>query len=525
VGSSIDGLVSGLNTTQIIQQLMAVERLPEQQLTQSKTDSQNRASLLQSLNSLVSSLRTAATAFAPDSVLTKSAWVSTSATSSNSASVSAIADSTAVPGSATFTVTQIASAGSAVSSGSVSSTTTPVATGPITVSKGLDAVGFASIDGGLSQDSTHTFAVTAINGGANFSIVVDGQTNGAVTVPASTTGPLTLTGANGDAIAVTVGTLHEGTASTSSVSVGSGSLTDIAKAISASGVGVQATVVGVSSSAYKLQLSSTTTGSASDITINSGAFDKAPSLGNMVTLGAGSDTVLHVGPVNGGFDVTSPSTSVTSLLPGVTISVLKADPNTPVTVSVATDTAGIADKMKALVDAANAVNAFVGSKSGYDATSKASGPLAGLSMLRGLQQQIANAAMGSTTSTPSADGVMLERDGTISFDRAKFLDAYAKNPSAVQATMTTMAQALYDQSKAAADPVSGYITAQIKSQQDAVTRYTADIADFEDRMTLKQQGLERQFAALETALGQMQSQGQWLSGQLGQLSSGSASGN
>jgi len=91
--------------------------------------------------------------------------------------------------------------------------------------------------------------------------------------------------------------------------------------------------------------------------------------------------------------------------------------------------------------------------------------------------------------------------------------------------MTTMAQALYDQSKAAADPASGYITAQIKSQQDAVTRYTADIAAFEDRMTLKQQGLERQFAALETALGQMQSQGQWLSGQLGQLSSGSASGN
>jgi len=401
-----------------------------------------------------------------------------------------------------------------------------VATGPITVSKGLDAVGFASVDSGLSKDSTHTFAVTAINGGTDFSIVVDGQTNSAVTVPASTTGQMTFTGSNGDAISVTVGTLHESTASTSSVSVGTGSLTDIAKAISASAVGVQATVVGVSSSAYKLQLSSTTTGSASDITINSGAFDLAPALGNMVTLNGGSDTVLHVGGTSAAaYDVTSSSADVTTLLPGVTISALKADPNAPVTVSVATDTGGIADKMKALVDAANAVNAFVSSKSGYDATSKTSGPLAGLSMLRGLQQQIANAAMGSTTSTPSADGVMVQRDGTISFDRAKFLDAYAKNPSAVQATMTTMAQALYDQSKAAADPVSGYITAQIKSQQDAVTRYTADISDFEDRMTLKQQGLERQFAALETALGQMQSQGQWLSGQLGQLSSGSASGN
>src|SRR6476646_2688921 len=152
MSSSIDGLVSGLNTTQIIQQLMAVERLPEQQLTQSKTDSQNRATLLQSLNSLVSSLRTAATAFAPDSVLTPSAWASTTATSSSSTSVSAVASSTATPGSATFTVTQVASAGSAVSSGSVSSTTAPVASGPITVSKGLDAVGFTSVDSGLTAD-------------------------------------------------------------------------------------------------------------------------------------------------------------------------------------------------------------------------------------------------------------------------------------------------------------------------------------------------------------------------------------
>ena len=30
---AIDGLISGLNTTQIISQLMQVERLPEQQLT------------------------------------------------------------------------------------------------------------------------------------------------------------------------------------------------------------------------------------------------------------------------------------------------------------------------------------------------------------------------------------------------------------------------------------------------------------------------------------------------------------
>ena len=42
---AIDGLVSGLNTTQIISQLMQVERLPEQQLTDHKTASQTHGQL------------------------------------------------------------------------------------------------------------------------------------------------------------------------------------------------------------------------------------------------------------------------------------------------------------------------------------------------------------------------------------------------------------------------------------------------------------------------------------------------
>ena len=96
--TSVDGLISGLNTTTIISQLMAAERLPEQQLTNAKAASQTRVSTFQTLNSLASSLATAAKAFAPDSVTTQSTWASTTATSSNTSLAGASTSTGAVAG-------------------------------------------------------------------------------------------------------------------------------------------------------------------------------------------------------------------------------------------------------------------------------------------------------------------------------------------------------------------------------------------------------------------------------------------
>ena len=120
---AIDGLISGLNTTQIISQLMQVERLPEQQLTDHKTASQTLVSTMQGLNSLFTTLQTAANAFVPDSITKQSAWGSTTGTSSAPTLAGVTTGPTALPGSARFTVTSVASAASVVSSGTVGSLT------------------------------------------------------------------------------------------------------------------------------------------------------------------------------------------------------------------------------------------------------------------------------------------------------------------------------------------------------------------------------------------------------------------
>jgi flagellar hook-associated protein 2 len=138
-------------------------------------------------------------------------------------------------------------------------------------------------------------------------------------------------------------------------------------------------------------------------------------------------------------------------------------------------------------------------------------------MARDLSRRLADAAIGTSTDLPSSAGVQVARDGRLSFDKAAFLAAYTKNPVAVEKTMTALARRLSDTADAAADPIDGYVTGQIKLEQDTVKDYTDRIASFESRMTLRQQTLQRQYSALETMLGSLKAQGEWLTGQLAAL--------
>lgn len=626
--STIDGLVSGLNTTQIISQLMQVERLPEQQLVNQQSTAQILKGVLQTLNMKVGSLATTASALIPDPVLKTSAWQSATATSSDSTRVTATADNTAVPGSISFTVTSLAAAGAAVSTGTVSSLTAAVANGPVVLAKGADQLGFAGFDpgatlaagshaiavtqastagagldgtavagtttigstnntlsvfldgsttattftlnagtytpaqlaqevqrasngaltagvnaaGGLHLASTHegsaaTLQVAAANvdlGLTDTTTVAAGGTDGIVTVDgvsnavslARSGGQVTLAGANGDSLVGTLsGGLRTGTASATDISLTSGaSLSDVVSAVNASGAGVTAAAVQVSTGTFRLQLTSTTTGANSNLSLGPSAFPAGTSsLGTMQELSAGADTVLHVGTGAGAYDARSSTTTVNGLLTGVSITALAADPTKTVTVTTARDANGIADKVKALVDQANSVLGFINENDSYSATTKTGGPLLGDSLAEGIARQITDAVIGTTTSTPALAGVSVQKDGTVAFDRTAFLAAYSKDPGGVEATMTTLATQVSSAAKAASDPISGMITAQIQSADDTITSVTKSIADFEDRMTLKQQSLQQQYTALETALGKLQSQSQWLTGQLASLPTMSSS--
>ena len=84
-----------------------------------------------------------------------------------------------------------------------------------------------------------------------------------------------------------------------------------------------------------------------------------------------------------------------------------------------------------------------------------------------------------------------------------------------------MSEHLSNVATQAADPRSGSVTPRITSEQDSIRGYTKQIAAFEDRMTLRQQTLKTQYASLETMLGKLKTQSDWLTSQLATLSNSS----
>lgn len=151
--TSIDGLVSGLSTSSIIDQLMSIERQPQLRLTQKKKANDTTIGAYQAINTRIAALRTAADA------LTKAAAWSARSVASSSPAVSATATSDALTGTMTFDVTSVAKAQSYVYGTSVASTAVVVADGGLTITKGNGAPVTVNVgDGSLSS------VIGAING-------------------------------------------------------------------------------------------------------------------------------------------------------------------------------------------------------------------------------------------------------------------------------------------------------------------------------------------------------------------------
>jgi flagellar hook-associated protein 2 len=115
--TSVSGLVSGLDTSTIISQLMQLEAQPQTALKTTLTNTQTAVTSYQSLNTKFQALLTAA-----QKIGSSDTWGARSATSSDS-SVAASATPGALGGSLTFTVNQLATAHSLLTASSTSSLT------------------------------------------------------------------------------------------------------------------------------------------------------------------------------------------------------------------------------------------------------------------------------------------------------------------------------------------------------------------------------------------------------------------
>ncbi|MFQ1000324.1 flagellar filament capping protein FliD [Modestobacter sp. SSW1-42] len=459
------GLISGMDTGTLISQLMQVEANPQTLLKTKLTATQADAAAYRAVNTRFDALKTAA-----ENLAKNATWGANKATSS-STTVTATAGTTAAAGSVTFSVTSLATPQAYLSSGA-------------TWANAKEAYGASSI---------------------------------------------TIDPASGDAVSIPL--------------AADATLADAVAAINASKTGVTAAAVNVGSG-YRLQLTSTATGVAGGFTVESPFPADATTPANTRTFTSTStarDAELDLGA---GFVATSSTNTFADLVPGVSVTVSKADPSTSVTVAVGKDQDSVTGNVSSLIAAANGVLSTITS---YTSATSATATLKGDSTLRQLSTQILSAvssAVGADGSAAAA-GLQLNKDGSIAFDSAKFSAAMKADPGLVQrlfagtpaglgadnavgggddvAAVTGIAGRLAEIGRNASDTTTGTLTLLAKSEDAQAKDIEGRIADWDLRLALRKNTLTRQFTAMETALGTLQNQSNWLASQLSTLPSWSKS--
>ncbi|GAA0243417.1 flagellar filament capping protein FliD [Cryptosporangium japonicum] len=357
-----------------------------------------------------------------------------------------------------------------------------------------------------STDVVATASTGAQTGDMTFSVTKLAAAHRVTSAFAGTDTPATTNGT----IDLTIGTGAD--AVTTNLAVDDNTPQGVADAINKAGLAVRASVVNTDSGPV-LQLASTKTGKANTFEISGLTSDAK-------VMSAGTDAELTVGdPAQGGFKISSSSNTFTGAMPGVTITASKLA--TDVTIGVNQDTEGIANKMQALVDAANSALAQISSSSAPGVASSpgaksSAGPLAGDYTVRQLSSQILSTVSQGLSGFGSFKqmGVQLTQGGKLEFKKDDFLKAYNEDPAKVQKAVTDgLAGGLQKVGAAATDTINGTLTQKIKSGTTMISRLNKEILDWDTKLADRRTALQRQFSAMESALSKVSSQSSWLSSQ------------
>jgi flagellar hook-associated protein 2 len=316
------------------------------------------------------------------------------------------------------------------------------------------------------------------------------------------------------------------------------SLQDIADAINAANVGVQATIIndGAGAQPYRLSFVSTVSGKRGEMTIDSGDLDIGLS-----TLTEAHDAVVFFGSGDPADAValTSGSNTLDEAIQGVTID-LNGTSSEPIELVVSRDTAKIESSIGKFVEAFNAVIDRIDFYDSYDEENEQRGTLLGDSTVTRIRSQLYSTVQGEATGVESQFdflfqvGVSVGDEGKLEFDSGKFRDALAEDPEGVAdlfgarefdssnetdlgdgvtvneytETFTSLgvAEKLAELANSFTDSFDGQLTKRSESLDNLIKLQKDAMEDMQVRLEDKRSNLEQQFAAMEQALASLQSQ-------------------
>ena len=112
------------------------------------------------------------------------------------------------------------------------------------------------------------------------------------------------------------------------------------------------------------------------------------------TVQAAQDASVTLGSGAGALTVSSPTNQINNLIAGVTLQLQGASPNTPVSVTVASNTSGAQTAIDNFVSDYNSLMSFINQDDSYDATTNTAGPLFGNSDISQIVHQLQNMVQG-----------------------------------------------------------------------------------------------------------------------------------
>ena len=434
----IDGLISGIDTTAMIKQLMEIEARPQVQLKDRAAGTRTMVSALQGLNTRIAALAEKAAGTAKPA----GTDLYTAAVSSDKAT--AAVTTGAAAGSLDFQVAQTARAQVSLSA-----------------------------------------ALSSWPDGAALSI--------------SAAGDITTIDTANKSLDEVVSEVNKANLGVAAVKIAAGSVD-----------GVQQ---------YRIQFTATKTGT-------DGAFEASLDGTPLQELHAARDARITLwAGTPAAQDITSSTNTFTALMPGVDLTLAADAPvGATATLAVSRDDAAISkvaqDLVASLADAFDYINrnSAVTVTTTNGSTAAAGGLFTADSGVRDIKRLLMDAATGPLDGvSPSAIGIEITKYGTVEFNAEKFAEALAADPAKTQDMLRAVADRVAAAGTTASDKYDGMLTKRIQGQESTLRELTTQIEDWDRRLASRESTLKLVWTNLEVKLSQLQSQQDWLTGQLAAL--------
>lgn len=246
-------------------------------------------------------------------------------------------------------------------------------------------------------------------------------------------------------------------------------------------------------------------------------FVHNPSASAMTTAATARDASL----VLDGVALSRPTNTISDLIDGVTLDLRGVAPGRPVTIAVTRDGDGLKSATRDLVTALNAINSLTTDLVRQATGDATAGPLAGDGTMRGVRTALtaltATPIISGSTPAPTrlADlGIVTGRDGNLTIDEGRLAAAVAASPDAIERILVGLTEAGGPLTRIGASLTGSTVTgaaSRYRREQSATVR---DRAALETRMSSYRATLVKQYAAMERAVSASKSTQSFLDAQI-----------